>query len=365
MFILDQSSFDLCYGPEERQAIAERVEIIAPLVTPETVLEHRASLREVEIILSGWGAPLMDAEFLAAAPKLKAVFYAGGSVAEWMTQEVWDRGIVVSSAYAANAIPVAEYTLSVIIFSLKHGWKLTHGTRAQRRFLERNGAPGCYRRSVGLISLGVTGRAVRRLLRALELKVLAYDPYVSAAEAQELGVEMVSLDELFGRCDVVSLHTPLLPETEGMIRGTHLSAMRPGATFVNTARGAIVRQDELIETALGRPDLQFVLDVTDPDPLDGNSLLYTLDNVVVTPHIAGSVGEECRRMARYMVDELVRFLEGKPLCWQVTPELAWNSSHRPLVQRNTHALRKAVERARAGVEISNAQGRTHQSVNQS
>jgi phosphoglycerate dehydrogenase-like enzyme len=145
-----------------------------------------------------------------------------------------------------------------------------------------------------------------------------------------LDVESTPLAELFRRSDVVSLHAPLLDETVGLIAGEHLAAMKPGATFINTARGGIVSQDELVEVARRRPDLQFVLDVTEPEPLPPDSPLYALENVVLTPHIAGSVGTECRRMGRYMVEELRRYLAGEPLQWLITPELAAISSHRPV-----------------------------------
>jgi len=158
-----------------------------------------------------------------------------------------------------------------------------------------------------------------------------FDPFVSEAQAAELGAEKVSLEELFQRSDVVSIHTPSLPETRGMVTGTHIASMKPGATFINTSRGEVVCEDEMIAVLQQRDDLQAVLDVTTVEPPEPDSLLYTLPNVVLTPHIAGSVGSECRRMAQYMVDELERFVAGQPLKWAVTPEAARNSSHRPAV----------------------------------
>lgn len=330
LFILDEAALAMSYGSEERRTIAEQVELIAPPLTRETFAEHPELLREVQVIFSGWGAPVVDDSFVTAAPTLKAIFYAGGGVGSWITHSIWDRGIVVSSAYAANAVPVAEYALAATLFSLKHGWSLARQTHEKRSFPPRHQAPGCYGSTVGLISLGVTARAFRRLLRSFDLRVLAYDPYLRAGEEAELDVEAVPLDELFRRSDVVSLHTPLLAETEGMITGAHLAAMKHGATFINTARGSIVRQDELIEVARQRPDLQFVLDVVEPEPPLPDSPLYSLENVVLTPHIAGSVGTECRRMGRYMVEELRRYLAGEPLQWVITPELAAISSHRPV-----------------------------------
>ena len=168
------------------------------------------------------------------------------------------------------------------------------------------------------------------MLRAFDLRVIAYDPFVSPAEAAEVGVTLVSLEELFARSDVVSLHPPLLEETVGMVTGQHIAQMKRGATFINTARGEVVREDEMIEVLKRRPDLLAVLDVASEEPPHEDSPLYTLPNVVLTPHIAGSVGQECRRMGQCMVEELARYLAGQPLQWPVTRELAMRTSHRPI-----------------------------------
>ncbi|HYO10250.1 MAG TPA: hydroxyacid dehydrogenase [Tepidisphaeraceae bacterium] len=333
LYILDADALPLIYGPDERRDIDRRVRQVAVPQTAKSIAEHPERLRDVEVLFSGWGAPVADEAFLEAAPRLRAIFYGAGSVAGWITDAVWQRGVVVSSAYAANAVPVAEYALSVILFSLKHGWSLVCQTRQQRVFPDRNGAPGCYGSTVGLVSLGVTARTLLRLLRPFDLKVIAYDPYVGQSEAEALGVDIVSLDELFARSDVVSCHTPLLEETVGMITGEHLASMKRGATFVNTARGQLVREREMTEVLSRRADLCAVLDVAAVEPPEQASPLYELPNVVLTPHIAGSVGNECRRMGRYMVEELERFLGGQPLRWAVTPEMTAVSSHRPLRRR--------------------------------
>jgi phosphoglycerate dehydrogenase-like enzyme len=349
LFILEESAFDLVYGEPERAALSRLVDIELRAHSPAGALDDPRLLRDVDVIFSGWGGPVYDGGFLDLAPNLKAIFYGGGAMGGVLTPAVWERGIAVTSAIEANALPVAEYTLATILFSLKHGWPLARQTRQQRFFVERNGAPGCYGSTVGLVSLGVIARTLLKLLQPFDLNVIAYDPFLNAAEAQALGLHGVNLDEVFRQSDVVSLHTPHLPETERLITGKHLASMKPGATFINTARGEVVREDELIEVATRRPDLQFVLDVTDPEPPGVDSPLYELPNVVLTPHIAGSVGQECRRMGRCMVEELERFLAGKPLKWAVTPDSARNTSHRPVLQLNlrTSKLKKPAAAAAA------------------
>jgi len=330
LYILDTDAFDLIYGPAERAEVARLIDVIAPQQTRFSILQNPHLLERADVILSGWGAPILTDHFLNHAPRLKGFFYGGGALGSVISPAVWDRGLTLTSAIAANSIPVAEYTLANILFSLKHGWRLARQTRELRTFVDRNTAPGCYGSTVGLISIGATARALLKLLAPFDVRVLGYDPFLTAAEAVELGVELVSLEELFRRSDVVSLHTPHLPETEGLVTRALLESMKFGATFINTARAEIVEQDEMIEMAARRSDLQFVLDVTDPEPPAPDSPLYTLPNVVLTPHIAGSVGAECRRMGRAVVEELERFVAGKPVRFAVSREDAANTSHRPV-----------------------------------
>jgi phosphoglycerate dehydrogenase-like enzyme len=221
-------------------------------------------------------------------------------------------------------VPVAEYALGAILLSLKHFWRFAGLARQGLGWEPERPAlpPGAYRSAVGLISFGMVARKLNELLRAFDLDRLVACPFLRPEEAGEHGVELCALPDLFRRSDVVSLHTPDLPETRGMITGELIASMKPGATFLNTARGAVVRQEEMIEALLARPDLTAILDVTHPEPPEPDSRLLSLPNVVLTPHIAGSLGAECRRMGRYMAEELQRYLAGKPLRWGISREQA-------------------------------------------
>jgi len=313
LYILDPKPFEWLYGPDEQRDIASLVDIYAPPQTRDSIKASSSLLAQADVIISGWGAPLMDEAFLAACPRLRAVFYGGGTIRGFVTQAFWTREIVVTSSAAANAIPVSEYTLAVILLSLKHFWSYTNDVRREGKFPMLHQPPGAYHSTVGLISLGMIGRLVRRRLRPFDLRVLAYDPFLSATEAAKLEVELIPLERIFQEAEVVSLHTPWLKETEDLITGAHFASMKPRATFINTSRGAIVREPEMIEVLQRRPDLTAVLDVTHPEPPVDGSRLYTLPNVVLSPHIAGSMGGEYRRMGRYMVHELRRFVSGQPL----------------------------------------------------
>lgn len=322
LIILDTQAFELIYGAEFKTEIGYRVELLAEPLTRQEALARPELLARVEVIFSGWGAPKMDAAFLAAAPNLKAFFYGAGSIRYFTTDEFWARKITITSAYAMNAVPVAEYTLATILLSLKNFWKQAFETKALGCFPDRAKCAGGYGSKVGLISLGMIGRLVRERLRPFDLEVLAYDPFVTPEQATVLGIEMVSLDEIFKQCDVVSLHTPWLKETEGMIQGRHFELMKPHASFLNTARGAVVNEPEMIEALKRRTDITALLDVTYPEPPVKDSPLWILPNVFLTPHIAGSQDRECRRMGRQAIDEYDRWSRGENLKWAISKEKA-------------------------------------------
>jgi phosphoglycerate dehydrogenase-like enzyme len=323
LYLLDRANFDKVYGPEVRAEIAQLVEIPAEPVDKQTVWAQRDRLEAAQVILSSWGMPPVDEKFLAAAPNLRAIFYGAGSIRGFATPALWAREVVVCSAAAMNAVPVAEYIVATVLLSLKRFWEHARLVRAQKKWT-RLPVPGAYRSTVGLVSLGQIGKLVLERLRTFEVRLLVYSTSLTPAAAAKLGVEVAPLAEVFRQADVISLHTPALPETEGMITGAHLAAMKPGATFINTARGAVVREAEMIAVLQRRPDITAILDVTHPEPPAPSSPLYTLPNVVLTPHIAGSMDLECRRMGQGMADELKRYLAGQPLRWQVTRSQAAN-----------------------------------------
>lgn len=317
--MLEPESLAVVFSPEERRELATRVEFIAPPLTADTWGQGGSRLRDVRLIFSGWGTPVMDQAFLAHFPALEMVFHAAGSVKSFVTDAFWDRGVRVTCAAAMNAIPVAEFTLAQILFSLKHGWQRAREVRFERRFRKEDETmPGAFGATVGLVSLSRTGRLVAQHLKSFDLRVIAYDPLVSAADAARLGVTLHPLEDIFRRADVVSCHTPLLPETIHLLDGRLFSQMKPGSTFINTARGQVVNEAELVATLARRPDLFALLDVTHPEPPAPDSPLFHLPNVIVTPHIAGSLGPECRRLGNMMVAETRRYLSGATLAGEVS-----------------------------------------------
>jgi len=321
LWLLDAQALPLVYGPVERADLHQLVDFVAPPQSAATWHSVGPALGEVELIFTGWGAPLMDDAFLAHFPRLRAIFHAAGTVKFFVTDAVWARGIRVTTAADANALPVAEFAFAQIVLALKHAWQGHRRMTRERGFRRDDGAiPSTAGSTVGLISLSRTGRLVAERLSRLDLRLLAYDPTWSPARAAEFGVALCPLEDLFAQAHVVSCHAPLLPATQGLLRGAHFARMQPGATFINTARGAIVHEPELLAVLRQRPDLFALLDVTDPEPPPPDSPLYEQPNVVLTPHLAGSMGRECLLLGRQMVAEARRWLAGHSLQHAISPE---------------------------------------------
>jgi len=320
VYIMNPAEWGRIYPPPVHADLNRLLNILEKVLSPEEALARPDLLGQVDILLTGWGGPRLDQRFLELAPNLQVVFYGAGAARHLLTEASFDRRITMTTANAMNAIPVAEFSLAHILLGLKRAWH--QAAEAKRRrgfFFPQLPVAGAYQSTVGLISLSTIGRLTRQRLQTTDLRVLAFDPTVSEQEALSLDVEMASLEDIFSSSDVVSLHAPLMPGTQGMITGPLLASMKYGATFINTARGSIVREGEMIEVLRARPDLMAVLDVTDPEPPLPTCALFDLPNAIVTPHIAGSLDGECARMGRWIVDEVKRYLTGKPLLGCITP----------------------------------------------
>lgn len=316
MLAMDPAFADRLLDDRLRQRLDETATLIGPAAVNDfTHPDVVTALAGTEVLLTFWGCPPIDADVLANAPLLRAVVHAGGSVKPIMTDACRGRSITFSSAAHANSQPVAEYTVAMILLANKRVLQMQREYRALRispsAFHHRYRHAGNYRRVVGIVGASRTGRRVIELLRPYDLRVIVYDPYLDNTTASALDVRRVELDELCATADVVSVHAPELPETRHLIDRRRLGLMRDDSTLINTARGTLVDQDGLTEELLeGR--LNAVVDVTDPEHLPDSSPLYELPNVLLTPHIAGSVGNELHRMAESALDELVRYSAGAP-----------------------------------------------------
>lgn len=295
---------------------------VAALPTPKDYRSDAAArlLRSAEIVVTGWGTDVIDAGILASAPALRAVVHTGGSVRSIVTPAVYDRGIQVSSQTAANAEPVAEYTVAMIMLAAKDTFRSARVYRELRGFVDRGRlfpTAGLFIRKVGIIGLSRISLRVIELLRPFGAEIMVYSRHLDAEQAKELGVRAVELGELMGTCEVISLHSASLPSSQGMIHAGLLASIKDGATFINTARGELVDQDALTEELkTGRFDA--ILDVTAPDVTAPGSPLWDLPNVILTPHFAGAVGHELFRLGAAAVADVEAFLAGNPMAGNIS-----------------------------------------------
>jgi phosphoglycerate dehydrogenase-like enzyme len=289
-------------------------------VTPEEFAERVVGC---DAVVTGWGSPSFTPAVWERADRLRLIAHSAGSVKflfarEDLNRHLLPRGITVASANAAIALNVAEYTIGAMIMGA-------------RRFPEhvaamRSGAWGDaavphsarYLRGavVGLLSASTVGREVIRLLPPFDVTILVHDPYLSEEEAKRLGVERVSLADLFARSDIVSLHAPSIPETRHLVGTDALRALRDGALLINTSRGSVLDHDALTrEASTGR--IQVILDVTDPEPLPPDHPLRSLPNVALTPHQSGAGAYGYARIGAMTLQALRDGLAGRPVAGAV------------------------------------------------
>ncbi len=309
------------YTPEAQERIADLTDVYPHRVHAGNFDEHAAQLADVEVIFATWGMICFEEKHFKAMPKLKAVFYAAGNVRAF-AQPLVDNGIILVSAWQANAIPVAEMCLSQILLTLRGYFRSVRQYREVKQHSAKTyPRPGVNGETIGMLGMGKIGTRTRHLLKDYPLKVIAYDPFLTDERAKELDIESVSMDAVFERSAVICNHIPDLPSTRGTLNASHFNRMRDGGTFINTGRGAQVIEDDLIRVMTERPDLTALLDVTMPEPPVANSPLWDLPNVVISPHIGGTIGDETSRLSSLVIEEYKRWTAGQPLQQQVTAKV--------------------------------------------
>lgn len=331
VYMTDTSPKTFCqvYPDSRRAAIAALCDIPDEVITKDRLDECRELLAKTRFIFSTWGMPALTGEQIDEyLPNLEAVFYAAGSV-QAFARPFLEKGIRVFSAWAANAVPVAEYTVAQIILAGKGTFTSMRTIREgndkhaahEKARLYASALPCNYGEKVGILGAGMIGRLVMDMLRDYEYEVLAYDPFVDDETLASLGARRASLEEIFSDCQIVSNHIANLPSTVGMLDYDLFSRMRKNGVFINTGRGAQVVEADLIRALKEEPDRVALLDVTWPEPPAPESPLWELQNVFLTPHIAGSLCNETARMSKYILEEFEKVLAGEPCRYEVSMEM--------------------------------------------
>lgn len=290
------------YSEKHFDQIREITDLMPEILTPSNF--DSLDLSGVEVIFSTWGMMNFTEEQLEKMPSLKAVFYAAGAT-DYFARSLFKKNIKVVSAWIANAIPVAEFTVAQIILSMKNYFSNSWSNRVT--------GPGNYGETVALLGAGAISSKVKELLQNFHLNVITVP---SRKEKRT-----ISLEEAFKTAYVISNHLPDREDNKKVITREMFLSMRKGATFINTGRGAQIDEEGMCEVLALRPDLTALLDVTYPEPPAENSPLYTLKNVKMTSHIAGSVNDEVFRMSEYMIEEYKKFANDEPLSFEVKEEM--------------------------------------------
>ncbi|MBQ6238911.1 MAG: hydroxyacid dehydrogenase [Firmicutes bacterium] len=295
------------------------------VMTSRNLEALRPLLADVEVIFSTWGMPALTEEQIADyLPNLKEIYYSAGSV-QFFARPFLARGVRIFSAWAANGVPVVEFALSQILLANIGYYQASRYQsmgELEKARAAANGFPGNYDVKVGILGAGMIGSMLIEKLHDYHVEVLVYDPFLSDERAAALGVRKASLEEIFTECQTISNHIANNAQTVGMLNyESCFKYMKDNATFINTGRGAQVVEDDLVRVLQEKPNATAVLDVTWPEPPVAGHPFYSLPNVFLTPHMAGSTGNEVHRMSLYMLEEYKRVHSGQAPLYEVTEDM--------------------------------------------
>jgi len=320
--LMDDAMYHRTFHPDDLLFLEEFAEIVNKPPYPDKIDADymKIHLREAEVCFTCWGTPVFTDEILACAPELKLILHGAGTPKAVVSDAVWMKNIRIATAAPVIAIDVAETALGGIIYSLKHFGdfdRLVREGRWSRKTDDKgvsdvNALKPLMKRLNWLLTVGVVGashvgRNMIRFLKPFGVNILLYDPTYSESMARDLGVRLVSLEELMRISDVVTVHAPKLPTTDKMINASLLATMKDGALFVNTSRGSVVDQEALL-SELKRKRIYAYLDVYEKEPLPAANEFIQFDNVLLTPHISGghTVNGGFER-GNYIINQLYRY----------------------------------------------------------
>lgn len=319
----NESKFRLVFSDDVINKLKQYGDISSELVNKQSLENNKAFLAECEVAFATWGMlTLSEEEIKKYLPKLKCVFYAAGTV-QYFARPFLNCGIKVFSAFAANAVPVIEYTVSQILLASKGFYQgaKRYKIALPSSFIHTQKSKGNFGIKVGLIGLGAIGSGVAKKLMDYDIEVLAFDPFCSEEKAEKLGVKLTSLETIFKECLVISNHLANKAELKNIFTDKLFSLMQKHSTFINTGRGDQVNEWALAKNLILHPSRTAVLDVLKIEQFPYINPLFWCPNAIITPHIAGSMGNETHRMAYYMIDELEKYLSGTQTSYEVTMEM--------------------------------------------
>jgi len=311
------------YSQSKIEEIKRKVDLLPIIINKANLEENKEETRKVEVAFCTWRmSPLTKEEIKEYFPALKIVFYAAGSI-HYFGVPFLELGIKVVNAAAAMAVPVAQFTLSLIIQLSKgsflalnhyktHEWK-------ESRDVTFDNFPGLYEKTkIGLLGAGKIGKTVIKYLEPFDVEIWVFDPYLSDEDAKKLNVKKTTLEDIFKNCQVISNHIANNKETEGILNYKLFSSMKDTAAFINTGRGPQIVEEDLIRALKEKPMRFAAFDVTTHEtyPFDGE--FRTLKNVLLFPHIAGYAKSEVHCLCDSVCEQFDNYLENKEVKNQIT-----------------------------------------------
>ncbi|HEY7533904.1 MAG TPA: phosphoglycerate dehydrogenase [Nitrospiraceae bacterium] len=246
-------------------------------------------------------------ELIGAAEKLKVVGRAGSGLDNVDTPAATRRGIVVMNTPGGNTVTTAEHTMSMICAMSRRIPQATASVKAGKWEKDKFMGVELYNKVLGVVGVGQIGSHLTKLAQGVGMRVIAYDPYLATDRAEKMGVEMAELSELFRRADVISVHTPLTPETKGIINAQAIATMKPGVMIVNCARGGIIDEGDLFEALKSKHVAAAAFDVFEEEPVKAGNPLLTLENFICTPHIGAQTTEAQENVAVGIAEQIVDY----------------------------------------------------------
>ena len=300
-----------------RKLLEEKFEVIYnDLGRAYTKEELEELIDKVNIIITGWGTPtLIGSEALKANTSLKMIAHTAGSVGDLLDDTVYEKGIAVVSGNRFFAQSVAEGTIAYIMSVLRNIPDEVYGMKKEGAW-KKNGvleSRGILGREIGIIGYGMISRHLMRMLKPFGVKIKIFSQFPMDMDfLDDVNAEPASVEEIFSTCSIVSLHSSLNEKTIGMIKKEHFEMMQEDAVFINTARGAIVNQEEMIDV-LSHKNIRAFLDVYAVEPLEADSPLRKMNNVYLMPHKAGPTTDMLTFIGGEVAKDVIRFADNKPL----------------------------------------------------
>ncbi len=252
-------------------------------------------------------ATKVTAEIIEAATNLKVIGRAGSGLDNVDKVAASKKGIVVMNTPGGNTVTTAEHTIAMLFSVARMIPQATASMKAGKWEKKKFMGVELFNKVLGIVGLGAIGSQVAKKAQGLEMNIIAYDPFLSEEKAQEMGIRKGSLDEIFAESDFITIHSPMTPETKGLINAATMAKMKNGVRIINCARGGIINEQDLYEAMKSGKVAAAALDVLEKEPPENNPLL-TLDNLICTPHLGASTEEAQENVALAVAEQIADYL---------------------------------------------------------